>query len=31
MGAVLQIVGVRRAVWDEHAAILQAIIHGDVE
>jgi DNA-binding GntR family transcriptional regulator len=28
MGAVLQIVGVRRAVWDEHEAILQAINGG---
>jgi DNA-binding GntR family transcriptional regulator len=29
MGAVLQTVGVRRAVWDEHEAILQAINRGD--
>jgi DNA-binding GntR family transcriptional regulator len=31
MGAVLQIVGVRRTVWDEHAAILQAINCGDAD
>ena len=31
MGAVLQTVGVRRAVWDEHEAILQAINRGDVD
>jgi DNA-binding GntR family transcriptional regulator len=31
MGAVLQIVGVRRAVWDEHEAILQAINRGDAD
>ena len=29
MGAVLQTVGLRRAVWDEHEAILQAINRGD--
>ena len=29
MGAVLQAVGVRKAVWDEHEAILQAINTGD--
>jgi DNA-binding GntR family transcriptional regulator len=29
MGAVLQTVGVRRVVWDEHEAILQAINRGD--
>jgi hypothetical protein len=31
MGAVLQIVGVRRAVWDEHTAIVQAINDGDAD
>jgi len=31
MGAVLQTVGVRRAVWDEHEAILQAINRGDAD
>ena len=31
MGAVLQTVGVRRVVWDEHEAILQAINRGDVD
>ena len=31
MGAVLQIVGVRRAVWDEHEGILQAINRGDAD
>jgi DNA-binding GntR family transcriptional regulator len=31
MGAVLQIVGVRRVVWDEHEAILQAINRGDAD
>jgi DNA-binding GntR family transcriptional regulator len=31
MGAVLQTVGVRRAVWDEHEAILQAINCGDMD
>jgi DNA-binding GntR family transcriptional regulator len=31
MGAVLQTVGVRRAVWDEHEAILQAIQGGDAD
>jgi DNA-binding GntR family transcriptional regulator len=31
MGAVLQTVGVRRVVWDEHEAILRAINRGDVE
>jgi DNA-binding GntR family transcriptional regulator len=31
MGAVLQIVGVRRTVWDEHTAILQAIHAGDAD
>jgi DNA-binding GntR family transcriptional regulator len=29
MGAVLQTAGVRRVVWDEHEAILQAINRGD--
>ena len=31
MGVVLQIVGLRRPVWDEHAAILQAINGGDAD
>jgi DNA-binding GntR family transcriptional regulator len=31
MGAVLQTVGLRRAVWDEHEAILQAINCGDAD
>jgi DNA-binding GntR family transcriptional regulator len=31
MGAVLQTVGLRRPVWDEHAAILQAINGGDAD
>jgi DNA-binding GntR family transcriptional regulator len=31
MGAVLQTVGVRRVMWDEHEAILQAINRGDVD
>jgi DNA-binding GntR family transcriptional regulator len=31
MGAVLQIVGLRRPVWDEHEAILQAINSGDAD
>ena len=31
MGAVLQIVGLRRMVWDEHEAILQAINCGDAD
>ena len=31
MGAVLQIVGLRRTVWDEHEAILQAINCGDAD
>jgi DNA-binding GntR family transcriptional regulator len=31
MGAVLQTVGVRRVVWDEHEAILQAINRGDAD
>ncbi len=31
MGAVLQTVGVRRVVWDEHEAILQAINRGNAE
>ncbi len=31
MGAVLQTVGVRRVVWDEHKAILQAINRGDAD
>jgi DNA-binding GntR family transcriptional regulator len=31
MGAVLQIVGVRHMVWDEHEAILQAINGGDAD
>jgi len=31
MGAVLQTVGVRRPVWDEHEAILQAINCGDAD
>jgi DNA-binding GntR family transcriptional regulator len=31
MGAVLQTAGVRRAVWDEHEAILQAINCGDMD
>ncbi len=31
MGAVLHTVGRRRAVWDEHAAILQAINGGDAD
>jgi DNA-binding GntR family transcriptional regulator len=31
MGAVLQIVGLRRPVWDEHEAILQAINCGDAD
>jgi DNA-binding GntR family transcriptional regulator len=31
MEAVLQTVGVRRAVWDEHEAILQAIDRGDAD
>lgn len=31
MGAVLQQAGVRRAVWDEHQAILEAIRDGDPE
>jgi DNA-binding GntR family transcriptional regulator len=31
MGAVLQTVGVRRVVWDEHEAILQAVNRGDAD
>ena len=31
MGAVLQTVGLRHAVWDEHEAILQAINSGDAD
>ena len=31
MGAVLQTVGLRRPVWDEHESILQAINSGDAE
>src|SRR4030095_10266502 len=31
MGAVLQTVGLRRPVWDEHEAILQAITCGDAD
>ena len=31
MGAVLQTVGLRRPVWDEHEAILQAINGGDAD
>ncbi|HEY7490945.1 MAG TPA: GntR family transcriptional regulator [Candidatus Tectomicrobia bacterium] len=31
MGAVLQIVGIRHMVWDEHEAILQAINGGDAD
>jgi DNA-binding GntR family transcriptional regulator len=31
MGAVLQTVGLRRPVWDEHEAILQAINCGDTD
>jgi DNA-binding GntR family transcriptional regulator len=31
MGAVLQIAGLRRAVWDEHEAIVQAINSGDAD
>jgi DNA-binding GntR family transcriptional regulator len=31
MGAVLQIVGIRHMVWDEHEAILQAINCGDAD
>jgi DNA-binding GntR family transcriptional regulator len=31
MGAVLQTVGVRRMVWDEHEAILRAINRGDAD
>jgi DNA-binding GntR family transcriptional regulator len=31
MGVVLQIVGLRRTVWDEHEAILQAINCGDAD
>jgi DNA-binding GntR family transcriptional regulator len=31
MGAVLQTVGVRRVVWDEHEAILQAVNCGDAD
>jgi len=31
MGAVLQTVGLRRVVWDEHEAILQAINRGDAD
>ena len=31
MGAVLQTVGLRRPVWDEHAAIVQAITDGDAD
>jgi DNA-binding GntR family transcriptional regulator len=31
MGAVLQTVGLRRPVWDEHAAILQAINSGEAD
>jgi len=31
MGVVLQIVGWRRAVWDEHEAILQAINGGEAD
>jgi DNA-binding GntR family transcriptional regulator len=31
MGAVMQTVGLRRPVWDEHAAILQAIHGGDAD
>jgi DNA-binding GntR family transcriptional regulator len=31
MGAVLQTVGLRRSVWDEHTAILQAINGGEAE
>ena len=31
MGAVLQTVGLRRPVWDEHEAIVQAINCGDAD
>jgi DNA-binding GntR family transcriptional regulator len=31
MGAVLQTVGLRRSVWDEHAAIVQAINSGEAD
>jgi DNA-binding GntR family transcriptional regulator len=31
MGAVLQTVGVRRVVWDEHEAILRAVNRGDAD
>ena len=31
MGAVLQTVGLRRSVWDEHEAILQAVNCGDAD
>jgi DNA-binding GntR family transcriptional regulator len=31
MGAVLQEMGQREAVWDEHAAIAQAIERGDAD
>jgi DNA-binding GntR family transcriptional regulator len=31
MGAVLQTVGLRRPVWDEHEALLQAINCGDAD
>lgn len=31
MGAVLQTIGLRRPVWDEHEAILQAINSGDAD
>lgn len=31
MGAVLQTVGLRRVVWDEHEAILRAVNSGDAE
>ena len=31
MGAVLQIVGLRRAWWDEHEAILQAVSRGEAD
>jgi DNA-binding GntR family transcriptional regulator len=31
MGAVHQVVGQRKSVWDEHAAIADAIAQGDEE
>jgi DNA-binding GntR family transcriptional regulator len=31
MGVVLQIVGLRRSVWDEHEAILQAVSSGEAD